>query len=230
LSSPIAEPHNLEPSDSVKLLPMHRLLEVMRQLRAPNGCPWDQEQTHESLRPYLLEEAAEAVDAVSSPDRLELAQELGDVLLQVAFHSVIAEEEGTFTYETVERAIVEKLIRRHPHVFGSVDVADADEVVTNWNAIKAQERAGKPEKHPAERVPSALGALARAAEIHKALSAPKGSRSDVQRALENATDDASGVASVLEAVTAWARSNGVSAEVALRETLEVRVREAVSAV
>lgn len=215
---------------SVKLLSMQRLLEVMRQLRAPNGCPWDREQTHESLRPYLLEEAAEAVDAVSSGDRLELASELGDVLLQVAFHSVIAEEAGTFSYETVENAIVEKLIRRHPHVFGKVDVANADEVVTNWNAIKAQERAGKPEKHPAERVPNALGALARAAEIHKALGEPKGARTDVQRALESASDDASSIAGVLEAVTAWARASGVNAEVALREALEKRVQEAVKPV
>jgi XTP/dITP diphosphohydrolase len=205
---------------------MNRLLEVMRKLRAPDGCPWDQEQTHESLRPYMLEEAAEAVDAVSHPDRLELAGELGDVLLQVAFHSVIAEEEGTFSYDTVENAIVEKLIRRHPHVFGGVNVENADQVVTNWNAIKEQERAGKPEKHPAERVPSALGALARASEIHKALEFGKGSKRAVMAALENAEDDAQGVASVLEAVVAWSRGAGVHAEVALREELERRVKNA----
>jgi XTP/dITP diphosphohydrolase len=207
---------------------MERLLEIMRQLRAPDGCPWDREQTHESLRPYLLEEAAEAVDAVSADDPMELASELGDVLLQVAFHSVIAQESGAFTYETVENAIVDKLIRRHPHVFGSVSVDGADEVVTNWNAIKAQERAGKPEKHPVERVPSALGALARGAEIAKALHTPKGSRDDVAGALKTATDDASSVAAVLEAVIAWSRSVGVNAEVALREALEARVREAVT--
>ncbi len=206
---------------------MQRLLEIMRQLRAPNGCPWDREQSHESLRPYLLEEAAEAVDAVSSGDRLELASELGDVLLQVAFHSVIAEEEGTFSYETVETAIVEKLIRRHPHVFGTVSVTGSDEVVTNWNAIKSQERAGKPERHPAERVPAALGALARAVEIQKALGVAKGTKAEVARALETSSDDAAGVSDVLEAVVAWARGQGVHAEVALRERLEARVREAV---
>ena len=88
---------------------MQRLLEVMRQLRALNGCPWDREQTHESLKPYMLEEAAEVVDAIGG-DPLELAGELGDVLLQVAFHSVIAEEQGNFSYQTVEAQIVDKLI------------------------------------------------------------------------------------------------------------------------
>ena len=211
---------------------MDQLLSVMRRLRAPDGCPWDREQTHQSLRPYLLEEAAEAVDAVDSGDPLELAGELGDVLLQVAFHSVIAEEHGDFTYQTVENAIVDKLVRRHPHVFGDVNVADSDEVVTNWQAIKAQERqaqerAGKPEKHPAERVPKALGALARATEVAKALEMPKGSRQDVLRALQDATDDTESVANVLEAVMAWARGAGVHAEVALRERTDRRLREAV---
>ena len=206
---------------------MDQLLEVMRRLRAPDGCPWDREQTHQSLRPYLLEEAAEAVDAVDSGDPLELAGELGDVLLQVAFHSVIAEEHGEFAYQTVENAIVDKLVRRHPHVFGDVNVADSDEVVTNWQAIKAQERVGKPEKHPAERVPKALGALARATEVAKALGMPKGSRQDVLHALETATDDAEGVVNVLEAVIAWARGAGVHAEVALRERTDRRVRETV---
>jgi XTP/dITP diphosphohydrolase len=208
---------------------MERLLQVMRQLRAPDGCPWDQEQTHESLRPYMLEEAAEAVDAVSAGDPLELASELGDVLLQVAFHSVIAEESGDFGYETVENAIVEKLIRRHPHVFGTVSVENADEVVTNWNAIKAQERAGKPELHPAERVPSALGALARGAEIHKALATPKGSSEAVKTALKGSSDNAAGVADVLEAIIAWARQCGVNPEIALRERLVERLQNAVSA-
>jgi XTP/dITP diphosphohydrolase len=204
---------------------MNRLLEIMRRLRAPNGCPWDIEQTHESLRPYLLEEAAEAVDAVSSADRLELAAELGDVLLQVAFHSVIAEEENTFTYEQVENFIVEKLIRRHPHVFGETVVNSAGEVVQNWNEIKRLERAGKPEQHPAERVPKALGALARTHEIHKALEVGKGSKRAVQAALENSDDhDPQAIGAVLEAVVAWARSSGVNAEVVLRERLETHVQ------
>jgi XTP/dITP diphosphohydrolase len=203
---------------------MNRLLEIMRRLRAPNGCPWDIEQTHESLRPYLLEEAAEAVDAVSSSDRLELAAELGDVLLQVAFHSVIAEEENTFSYEQVEDFIVQKLIRRHPHVFGEVQVAGADQVVQNWNEIKRLERAGKPEQHPAERVPKALGALARTHEIHKTLEVGKGSKRAVLAALENSDDDSDAIGAVLESVVAWARASGVNAEVLLRERLETQIR------
>ena len=205
---------------------MQRLLEVMRQLRAPDGCPWDREQTHESLKIYMLEEAAEAVDAIGG-DPLELAGELGDVLLQVAFHSVIAEEQGEFSYQTIETQIVDKLIRRHPHIFGEVSVGSAEEVVTNWNAIKALERAGKPPIHAVARVPSALGALARGTEIHKILGSPHGSRAAVVNALQHAGDAASDVAEVLEAVVNWARGVGVNPEVALRDQLAARVRDAV---
>ncbi len=210
---------------------MEKLLEIMRTLRAPDGCPWDREQTHLSLREYMLEEAAEAVDAITgmveaNDDPQELAGELGDVLLQVAFHSVIAEETNTFSYQMVEQAIVDKLIRRHPHIFGTVNVSGSAEVVTNWQAIKAQERAGKPQKHPAERVPSALGALARAHDVAKALELPKGSKQDVLRALETTGDDSNSISSVLEAVVTWARGAGVNPEIALRESTDQQVRNA----
>ncbi|MCD0158798.1 MazG family protein, partial [Deinococcus sp. 6GRE01] len=132
---------------------MQDLLTIMRRLRAPDGCPWDQEQTHDSLRPYLLEEAAEAADAAGSGDPAALSDELGDVLLQVAFHSVIAEEAGTFDYAAVERGIVEKLVRRHPHVFGEVSVQDSADVMRNWQEIKAQERGGRP-RRAEDRVPA----------------------------------------------------------------------------
>jgi XTP/dITP diphosphohydrolase len=207
---------------------MQRLLAIMRQLRAPNGCPWDQEQTHESLRPYLLEEAAETVDAIGNATPLEVADELGDVLLQVAFHAVIAEETDEYSYETIENAIVEKLIRRHPHVFGDVLAPDSETVKKNWDEIKKLERGDKPEPHPAERVPRALGALARGVEIHKALGVQKGSRAAVLEALQNSSDDANGAADVLEAVIAWARSLKENPEVLLRERLETRVQEAVN--
>ncbi|GAA5531793.1 MazG family protein [Deinococcus aluminii] len=194
---------------------MQDLLETLRRLRAPGGCPWDREQTHESLRPYLLEEAAEAVDAVSEGSAA-LAGELGDVLLQVAFHSVIAEEVGTFDYADVERGIVEKLVRRHPHVFGEVEVADAGEVVANWEAIKTAERAGRP-RSAADRVPAALGALARETQAQKLAGREKTGRAGVEAALRDAPETAEGVAEVLAAVVAWARACGVDAEVALRE-------------
>ena len=206
---------------------MQHLLEIMRQLRAPNGCPWDQEQTHQSLRPYLLEEAAEAVDAISTGTPLEVAGELGDVLLQVAFHAVIAEETGEYSYETIENAIVEKLIRRHPHVFGDVIAPDSAAVKKNWDEIKKLERGDKPEPHPAERVPRALGALARGVEIHRALEVQKGSRESVLKVLESSSDDAQGLADTLEAVIAWARSLKQNPEVLLRERLETRFREVV---
>lgn len=192
---------------------MNDLLNVMRRLRGPGGCPWDQEQTHETLRPYLLEEAAEAADAVGNP--AELADELGDVLLQIAFHSVIAESEGTFDYAQVERGIVEKMIRRHPHVFGDVRVQGSDEVVTNWQAIKAAEKGGKP-RSAAERVPAALGALARESKTQKLAGAAKTGREAAAQVLQSAPETEDGVAEVLASVVAWARSLGVDAEVALR--------------
>ncbi|MBB6098445.1 XTP/dITP diphosphohydrolase [Deinobacterium chartae] len=194
---------------------MQRLLEIMRTLRAPEGCPWDREQTHLSLRPYLLEEAAEAVDAASSGDMQELASELGDVLLQIAFHSVIAEEAGAFAYTDVENAICEKMVRRHPHVFGDVTVDGAEQVLSNWEAIKRLERGGA-EKHPLERIPSGLGALEREKLTQKALRTPKSGREEVLTALQGARDDEASVAAVLEAVVAWARSLDVDPELALR--------------
>lgn len=192
---------------------MNDLLNVMRRLRGPGGCPWDQEQTHESLRPYLLEEAAEAADAVGNA--AELADELGDVLLQVAFHSVIAEQEGTFDYAQVEQNIVDKLVRRHPHVFGDVQVQGSAEVVTNWQAIKAAEKGGKP-RTAAQRVPASLGALAREMKAQKLAGQAKTGREGIVQALGSADESEAGVAEVLSAVVAWARSLGLDAEVALR--------------
>lgn len=199
---------------------MQDLLTIMRRLRAPDGCPWDQEQTHDSLRPYLLEEAAEAADAAGSGDPAALSDELGDVLLQVAFHSVIAEEAGTFDYAAVERGIVEKLVRRHPHVFGEASVQDSADVMRTWQAIKAQERGGRP-RRPEDRVPAGLGALAREAKTQKLAGVPKvpaeQARAAVTRAAAQAPDTAQGVADVLAAVVTWARSVGVDPELALRD-------------
>ena len=120
-----------------------RLREVMDKLRSPGGCPWDAEQTHESLIKYLLEESYEFVDSVDEKDRNAMREELGDVLLQVYFHSRIAEEHQTdpFTIEDVAKGIADKLIHRHPHVFGDVKVKDVDEVIENWEDLKAREKA-----------------------------------------------------------------------------------------
>ena len=115
---------------------MERLRAIMHRLRAPGGCPWDAEQTHESLIPNLIEEAYETVDTIQRGDHEHLKEELGDLLLQVVFHSEMAEEAGRFNLDDVARGISEKLVRRHPHVFGEVTVADADEFVVAVRQLK----------------------------------------------------------------------------------------------
>jgi nucleoside triphosphate diphosphatase len=117
-----------------------KLVAVMARLRAPGGCPWDREQTHATLRTYLIEEAYEVLDAMESGDDLKFAEELGDLLLQVLFHAQIAEEEGRFTIADVVREIYEKMIRRHPHVFGNKRANTSADVLRNWEKIKEQER------------------------------------------------------------------------------------------
>jgi XTP/dITP diphosphohydrolase len=119
-----------------------RLLEVMDRLRSPGGCPWDAEQSHQSLIKYLLEESYEFVDAVDEEDRQAMREELGDILLQVYFHSRIAQEHPTdpFSIEDVAEGIADKLIRRHPHVFGDVEVNGSEEVLANWEQLKAAEK------------------------------------------------------------------------------------------
>ncbi|MDZ7704795.1 MAG: MazG family protein [Trueperaceae bacterium] len=211
---------------------MKTLLDIMRTLRAPDGCPWDQKQTHASLRPYLLEEAAEAVDAITSNDPDAMADELGDVLLQVAFHAVIGEEEGRFSYRDIETAIVDKLVRRHPHVFGETEVADADEVVANWQAIKAAERSSQGSSQqdvsPAERVSRSLPALLRAYELSEKLGWTSSASALSAKTLEVDVADTGGdarkrIGEMLLAVVDEARRLGVNPEIALREAADVRV-------
>ena len=146
--------------------PLLRLIEVMARLRSQDGCPWDREQNHESLKPYLLEEAYEVLESIDLGDDDELQSELGDLLLQVVFHAQIATEEGRFTIDDVSQAIVDKLVRRHPHVFGDVQVEGADEVVANWERIKLSERRGNYRSDSIlHGVPKALPALLRAQRI-----------------------------------------------------------------
>ncbi len=142
------------------------LQEIIAHLRAPDGCPWDRKQTHQTLRPYLLEETYEVLDALDADDPDALKEELGDLLIQVALHVQIATEEGEFKLADVIGHVVDKLIRRHPHVFGDVNVQDAEEVARNWEAIKQQEREenGEREKKKTllDGIPAALPALSRA--------------------------------------------------------------------
>ncbi len=117
-----------------------KLVAVQARLRAPNGCPWDREQTHQSLRTYLIEEAYEVLEALESGNDAKFAEEMGDLLLQIVFHSQIAREEGRFTVAEVIREIHDKMVRRHPHVFGKTRAKDSAEVLRNWEQIKAEER------------------------------------------------------------------------------------------
>lgn len=119
---------------------IQRLLEIMSRLRAPSGCPWDVEQNHQTLKPYLLEETYEVLEAIDQGKDDALCEELGDLLLQVVFHAQIAAEAGRFDFEKISQSIADKLVRRHPHVFGDTVVDNAGEVVTNWDEIKKQEK------------------------------------------------------------------------------------------
>jgi tetrapyrrole methylase family protein/MazG family protein len=142
------------------------LQDIIAHLRAPDGCPWDRKQTHQSLRPYLLEETYEVLDALDAEDNEALKEELGDLLIQVALHVQIATEEGEFKLADVIQHVVDKLIRRHPHVFGDVSVQNAEDVARNWEAIKQEERRqnGEAEKKKTllDGIPAALPALSRA--------------------------------------------------------------------
>ncbi len=122
---------------------LDRLVNLMTRLRGPDGCPWDREQTHQSLKPYLIEETYEALDAIDRDDADCLRDELGDVLLQVVFHAQLARENGRFNLDDVAAATSEKLIRRHPHVFGSATADTPGQVVDNWEAIKSREKSMK---------------------------------------------------------------------------------------
>ncbi len=151
------------------LTPLEALRAIVARLRAPGGCPWDREQTHTSLRGSLLEEAHEVAEAIDERDDAHLCEELGDLLLQVVMHSDIAEGEGRFTLDDVARGITEKLIRRHPHVFGTGQVEGSAGVVQQWEEIKKAERASRGEKTESalDGVSGALPALLRAEKITK---------------------------------------------------------------
>jgi tetrapyrrole methylase family protein / MazG family protein len=137
------------------------IFQVVHRLRAPGGCPWDREQTHESLRQYLLEETYELLEAIDGGDDAKMSEELGDLLLQVAMHAEIAAEEGRFDAAQVSEAAAAKMVKRHPHVFGDRSVADADEVLRNWEHQKMREaREAGSEESVVDRVPSTLPALA----------------------------------------------------------------------
>jgi MazG family protein len=186
----------------------------MARLRSPEGCPWDREQDHRSLRWQAVEEVYELIDAIEAGDDREMEEELGDLLMQVVFHCQLAKERGAFDFEDAARHIAEKLVRRHPHVFGQVKVKDVDQVWANWERIKQAEKQGTPHARPSalDGIPKGLPGLLRAEKLLKkarraGLAVPgpksrKGSRADVGRELFE--------------LAAYAQSRGWSAEELLR--------------
>jgi XTP/dITP diphosphohydrolase len=200
-----------------------RLVEVMDRLRSPGGCAWDAEQTHESLIKYLLEESYEFIDAIETHDRAGMREELGDVLLQVYFHSRIAQDHPTdpFTIDDVAGAIADKLISRHPHVFAGVEVSGTEEIIENWEAIKAQEKGRTSAIDGVAMSQPALPLMAKL--IYRA--DKYGNTLDIDQYLgsESATEESVGRA--LASVIAWAYKHEIDPELALRAQARASIEE-----
>lgn len=207
----------------------------MARLRAPDGCPWDAEQDHRSLRPYLLEEAYEVVEALDREDPQDVCEELGDLLLQIVFHAQIAKEEGDFDIEAVAHSINEKLIHRHPHVFADVDVESSTDVLRNWEQLKKEEKAESRES-VLDGVPLAMPSLQAAIEIQKKASrvgfdwqdehGPLEKTHEELDELQQAMDEGQNermeqeLGDLLFAICNLARFLNIDAESALRETTQ----------
>jgi XTP/dITP diphosphohydrolase len=202
---------------------LQRLVEVMDRLRSPGGCSWDAEQTHTSLIKYLLEESYEFIDAIETDDRAGMREELGDVLLQVYFHSRIAQDHPTdpFSIEDVAGAIADKLISRHPHVFENLEVSGTEEIIENWEAIKARE---KGRTSATDGIAMSQPALALVGKIlYRAEKYNVNLKLDTYSSRENATKDSVGEA--LASVIAWAHENGIDPESALRAKARAMIAE-----
>jgi tetrapyrrole methylase family protein/MazG family protein len=205
------------------------LIRVQARLRGPGGCPWDAEQTHASLARHLLEETHELLDAIDGGDPDAIREELGDLLLQVTFHAQIAADGGAWDVDDVAQGLVDKLVHRHPHVFGEVEVAGADEVLVNWERLKAEEKGERPVE---DDIPASLPALARAAKVQRRAAgwgvawrtdaaALEALREEVDElaAADDPADAEHEVGDVLFATVAVARRLGVDPETALRRTI-----------
>lgn len=177
------------------------LLQIMRLLRSPEGCPWDREQTHHSIRNDLLEEAYEAAEAIDTDDRKLLQEELGDVLLQVVFHSQLEAEKESFSFADVVDGIAKKLVLRHPHVFGGCTVQNSDEVLTNWEAIKKEEKGRSTDTQVLEGVSKALPALMRTQKICKKAAKAEGKQQNLSETLDLLQENAGGLADAADSGT-----------------------------
>ena len=189
----------------------------MAKLRSPTGCPWDREQTHASLRFHAVEEVYELMDAIESGDDKELLEELGDLLLQVVFHCQLARERGAFDFDTAARTISEKLIRRHPHVFGNAKVKNVEAVWSQWEKIKHAEKAGTRHARPSvfDGIPKHLPALMRAEKLFR-----KARKAGLDGSGQKRTGGKKEIGRALFDLAADAQARGWSAEVLLREELQ----------
>jgi len=198
-----------------------RLVQVMDQLRSPGGCPWDAEQTHQSLSRYLLEETYEALEAMDSGDVALLKEELGDLLLQVVFHARIAEETAPdFTLDSIAQGVADKLVRRHPHVFTDLEVTSNEELEDNWAAIKAAE---KPRESVTDGVPAAMPSLQVATQLmyrsrKMGVSVGNGELTEQLRSLVGEVTEQS-IAELLISVVALAREQDFESESILRAAM-----------
>lgn len=165
------------------------LVEIMKLLRAPDGCPWDAEQTHESIKKNLIEETYEVIEAINKKDNDLLCEELGDLLMQVVFHAQMEAEEGAFDFDTVADGVCKKLIERHPHVFGDVSISGVDDVLTNWDAIKRKTKKQKTTTESMLSVPRELPALMRATKLQKKAADVGFDWSEVSGALEKLEEE-----------------------------------------
>ncbi|MBQ8015574.1 MAG: nucleoside triphosphate pyrophosphohydrolase [Clostridia bacterium] len=165
------------------------LVEIMRLLRMPGGCPWDAEQTHESIKKNLIEETYEVIEAINKKDKALLCEELGDLLMQVVFHAQMEKEEGCFDFDSVADGVCKKLIERHPHVFGEVNVSGVDDVLTNWDAIKRKTKGQKTTTDSMLSVPRELPALMRATKLQKKAADVGFDWSDVSGALDKLQEE-----------------------------------------
>ena len=204
-----------------------RLVEVMDTLRSPGGCPWDAEQTHQSLSRYLLEETYEALEAMDRGDLVDLREELGDLLLQVVFHARIAQEsDAEFTVESIAGAVVDKLVRRHPHVFEGVQVSSEAELEDNWDKVKARE---KPRESVTDGVPVAMPSLQVATQLlYRARNLPvRPTDGHMREQLRGVVGEISpeSIGEVLVAVVELARERDIESESILRARMAQYRRE-----
>ncbi len=192
---------------------IEQLVWLMAKLRAPEGCPWDREQDHMTLRLHAIEEVYELVDSIEAGDDYEMVEELGDLLLQVVFHAQMGKERDVFDFDKVCRTLVDKLLRRHPHVFGNLKAAGVDEVLANWETIKRAEKRGTKHERPSalDGIPRHLPALLRAEKLVK--KARKAGLLEKQSKLKLNKAD---LAKQLFELAAAAQAAGVSAEALLR--------------